>query len=349
MFSGSERGGSLNATAVLTEVRRRLEEFGLGGDFDCAVASDRGLDALVHLTTGFGAARTYAVQVKQRLTPELATAVHVQPHLPVLMAAPFISDPVAERLRARGIDYVDTVGNAHVAWEGVLIDVRGRRKSAVSLPKTSTRGARAFSRAGLKVEFVLLSWPEMASQPLRQLAHASGVSLGTAKMVVDELTTAGYLYEGSSGRRLARGGELLNRWSEAYSIVLDPALSLGEFSTGDLSWWRQSERELLQLDIQVGGEAAASLLDSYLHPSSLTLYVHELPLQLIGRHRMARAAGDGNVHVRQRFWRVPERVSWIVPSTLIYADLLASGDPRQREHADRIRTSDDRLTRLDRT
>jgi hypothetical protein len=189
----------------------------------------------------------------------------------------------------------------------------------------------------------------MAAQPLRQLAHASGVSLGTAKMVVDELTAAGYLYEGASGRRLTRGGELLNRWSEAYSIVLDPALSLGEFSTGDLSWWRQSERELLELGIQVGGEAAASLLDSYLQPSSLTLYVDEIPLPLIGRHRMARAEGDGNIHIRQRFWQAPERASWCVPSTLIYADLLASGDPRQREHADRIRTSDDRLTRLDRT
>lgn len=98
---------------------------------------------------------------------------------------------------------------------------------------------------------------------------------------------------------------MLNRWSEAYSIILDPALSLGEFSTSDLSWWRRSERELLQLGVQVGGEAAASLLDSYLHPSSLTLYVDELPVQLIGRHRMTRAEGNGNVHVRTASGRRP--------------------------------------------
>jgi hypothetical protein len=347
MFSSNERAASLNKT-VLTDVIRRLEELGLRVDLADAVAPDRGLDAVARLTTNSGAVQTYGVQIKQRLTPELATAVHVQSHPPALMVAPSISDPVAERLRARGIDYVDTAGNAHVAWDDVFIDVRGRRKSAARLPKTSARGARTFSRAGLQVQFVLLSWPEMAAQPLRQLAHASGVSLGTAKMAVDELTTAGYLYEGTRGRQLARSGELLNRWSEAYSIILDPALSLGEFSTSDLSWWRQSERELRQLDIQVGGEAAASLLDSYLQPSSLALYVDKLPLSLIGRYRMARADGDGNVHIRQRFWQVPEQASWIVPSTLIYADLLASGDPRQREHADRIRTSDDRLTRLDR-
>jgi hypothetical protein len=130
MFSRNERADPLNAPSVLTEVRRRLEEFGLRIDLEDTVAPDAGLDAVAHLTAGSGAARTYGVQIKQRLTPELATAVHVRPHPPALMVAPSISDPVAERLRARGIDYVDTVGNAHVAWDGVLIDVRGRRKAA---------------------------------------------------------------------------------------------------------------------------------------------------------------------------------------------------------------------------
>lgn len=340
---------SLNENSLLAEIRRRLEEYGIRGDLDSAFAPDGGLDAIVHLSAGSRGVRTYRMQIKDRLTPELATAVHVQPHPPALLVAPSISEPVAERLRARGIDYVDTVGNAHVAWDGVLIDVRGRRKPTAHLPKISARGGRAFGRAGLKAEFVLLSWPEMAALPLRELARASGVSLGTAKMVVDELTAAGYLYEGTAGRQLARGGELLNRWSEAYSNVLGPALSLGEFSAGDLSWWRQSARELVQLGIQVGGEAGASVLDPHLKPASLTLYVEELPLSLIGRHRMARAERTGNVHFRQRFWDAPEQASWIVPSALVYADLLASGDPRQREHADRIRTSDDRLTQLDRT
>jgi hypothetical protein len=64
---------------------------------------------------------------------------------------------------------------------------------------------------------------------------------------------------------------------------------------------------------------------------------------------MVAANGSGNVHLRQRFWRASDEASWVVPSTLIYADLLASGDPRQREHADRIRATDDRLTRLDTT
>jgi hypothetical protein len=347
MFSGNEQGDSLNGLGVVGEVRRRLEEFGLGCELAAVVPE--GVDAVLRLSTGSGAVRTYGVEIKQRLTPELATAIHLRPDPPPLLVAPSISEPVAERLRARGIDYVDTAGNAHLAWGDVLIDVRGRRNPATPRPRTSPRGARAFGRAGLQVTFVLLSWPEMAAQTYRQLAGAAGVSLGTTKTVIDDLTAAGYLYTGAHGRRLAKGGELLNRWSEAYSIVLDSALSLGDFSAGDLSWWRKSEPELLSLGVQVGGEAGASLIDPHLKPSSLTLYADELPLALIGRHRMARAEGPGNVHIRKRFWQMPGPASWTVPSTLIYADLLASGDPRQREHGDRIRTNDDRLTRLDRT
>jgi hypothetical protein len=179
----------------------------------------------------------------------------------------------------------------------------------------------------------------------------SGVSLGTVKTVIDELARAGYLYERGNERRLARGAELLDRWSEAYSISLDATLALGEFAAADLSWWRDAEDELLSLGVQVGGEAGASLIDPHLRPASLTLYATQLPVQLIGRHRLARAENDGNVHIRTRFWKepFPEREPWIVPSPLIYADLLASGDPRQREHGDRIRSGDDRLKRIDRT
>ncbi|MDQ2582420.1 type IV toxin-antitoxin system AbiEi family antitoxin [Saccharothrix yanglingensis] len=195
--------------------------------------------------------------------------------------------------------------------------------------------------------FVLLSWPSMAHKPLRELASAGGVSLGTAQAVVDDLTRAGYLYEVAGERRLGRAGELLNRWSEAYSTRLAPVLSLGDFEASDISWWRDSEDELTRLDVQVGGEAAASVLDPHLIPSTLTLYADERPRSLIGKHRLARAEQAGNVHVRRRFWTVA-RQAWIVPPTLIYADLLASGDPRQREHADRIRLSGDRLAHLDR-
>ncbi|WP_370970947.1 type IV toxin-antitoxin system AbiEi family antitoxin [Amycolatopsis sp. cg9] len=350
MFNSNEHALSLNAESFPSLLRDLLGELGLRSELLAADDAEREGngrgDAVLRLATRAGATRTYLVEVRHRLTPELATSISVPARLPALLVASYVSEPVAERLRARGIDYVDTAGNAHLAWDDVLVDIRGRRKPAVPRSRTSPSGSGAFGRAGLRVLFVLLSWPEMAARPYRVLAEASGVSLGTVKTVIDELTAAGYLYQGAEDRRLARGGELLDRWSEAYSITLHGSLALGEFSVDDLSWWPDSESEMRSLGIQVGGEAGAGLIDPHLRPASLTLYAGQLPARLIGRHRMAQVEGRGNVHIRKRFWHVPGAESWLVPSPLIYADLLASGDPRQREHGDRIRTIDDRLVRL---
>ncbi|WP_370946986.1 type IV toxin-antitoxin system AbiEi family antitoxin [Amycolatopsis sp. cg5] len=339
MFNLDEHGALLNA------VRVRLGELGVavGGPWEGEAG------AVVELAVKSGAAQRYGVEFRGRVTAELATALHFSSSLPPLLLTGHVGEPVAEVLRARGIDYADSAGNAHLVWDDVRIDVRGRRKPVNSTGRTSPRGAGAFGRAGLRVLFVILSWPEAAAYPYRRLAEMSGVSLGTVKTVIGELAGAGYLYERGDERRLARGAELLDRWSEAYSITLDAALALGEFAAADLSWWHDAEADLLSQGVQVGGEAGASVIDPHLRPASLTLYADGLPARLIGRHRLARAENDGNVHIRTRFWQAPVPESWIVPSPLIYADLLASGDPRQREHGDRIRSSDDRLKRIDRT
>jgi hypothetical protein len=350
MFNANEHALSLNTPNLVNAALERLSELGLHGEAlavdEVDPAETHRLDAVVRLKARSGAARTYGVEIRSRLTPESATSIALPARLPPLLVTTHVSEPVAERLRGQGIDYVDTAGNAHLAWGDVLIDVRGRRNPAVARARTSPSGAGAFGRAGLRVVFVLLSWPEMAAQPYRVLAGASGVSLGTVKAVIDELVRAGYLYSGAKERRLARGGELLDRWAEAYSITLHTSLALGDFSVDDLSWWPAAETEMRSQGIQVGGEAGAGLIDSHLRPASLTLYAEQLPVRFIAGHRLARAENRGNVHVRKRFWCVAESDSWIVPSPLIYADLLASGDPRQREHGDRIRTSDDRLVSL---
>ncbi len=332
--------------ARLVELREWLRPLGFEADLGRQVA-DGWVDLVVRVSRASGAARTYAALVKGAVSAELATALHPHASLPTLVVARSITEQAADLLRERGIDYVDEAGNAHIAWGDVLVDVRGRRKASSRTGVSLPRGSKAFGRAGLKVGFVLLSWPWMAGKPLRALASAGGVSLGTAQAVADDLARAGYLYEVAGERRLGKAGELLNRWSEAYSTRLSPTLVLDDFEAPDIAWWRDSEEELTQADVQVGGEAGASLLDPHLIPATLTLYAAERPRSLIARRRLVRAEQEGNVHIRRRFWKVDGQ-SWIVPSTLIYADLLASGDPRQREHADRMRSSDDRLASLDR-
>ncbi|NUU24894.1 MAG: hypothetical protein HOV68_25820 [Streptomycetaceae bacterium] len=347
MFSENEQGEILNKHGPRLPLDDLLRQVGLRAVVTSADPDDWHADAYVEVSRPSGASRTYVVELKRHVPPELATALHPHASLPTLVVARSITERAAELLRERGIDYIDAAGNAHIAWNDVFIDVRGRRSAAVRTDAPASRGSKAFGRAGLRIGLVLLAWPDLAGEPLRRIARAGGVSLGTAQAVVDDLSRAGYLYDGPDGRRPARAGELLSRWSEAYSTTLSPALFLGSFSVEDISWWSGAKEELAESEVQLGGEAAASLMDPHLVPATVTLYAEEVPRALVATRRMTRAESGGNVQFRRRFWDV-EQEDWVVPPVLTYADLLASGDPRQREHADRIRISDDRLARLDR-
>ncbi|WP_186812615.1 type IV toxin-antitoxin system AbiEi family antitoxin [Cellulomonas composti] len=284
-----------------------------------------------------------------RLDTRLATALDLPTVRPLLLLAPHISDAVGEVLRARGVDYADAAGNTRLAWDGLLIDVRGRPPRTSVPPRIADRtAARAFSRAGSMVTFALLSWTDLPSRPVREIAATCGVAVGTVHGVLHDLAAAGYLSDGAQGRALNRGGELLGRWAEAYTVTLARRLAIASFGIADLDRIPALEADLLGVGAQLGGELAASRLDAHLHPSTSTFYVDELPSTLVARYRL-RPDEAGVVRFRSRFWHRPDDTGERVPSPLIYADLVSSGDPRQREHAERIRAVDDRLVELDRT
>jgi hypothetical protein len=301
---------------------------------------------VVMLDDGRFGPRTYRLVVVPSLTQVSAATLTIDDDLPVLVITTFIGEAIGAVLRDRGIDYVDAVGNARLAWDSVLVDVRGRRAGPTPRPRPEDRAARAFSRSGVQVVFALLAWPELTARPLRAIAAAAGVSLGSAKIVMDELVAGRYVYRSDGVRHLAHGKELLSRWAEAYSISLFPKLQLGRFSGGQAQWWR--DPSLLEAGVQLGGEAASELVDPYLRSVTVTLYADTPPLRLLIRHRLRRDE-DGEVSVRRRFWTPPDGgpVEALVPLPLIYADLLATGEPRQREHAQRLRGNDARLQRID--
>jgi hypothetical protein len=75
-----------------------------------------------------------------------------------------------------------------------------------------------------------------------------------------------------------------------------------------------------------------------------------VPSRLAVAHRFRKADGPGDVEIRQRFWHLPADGSDIlVPAPLVYADLIASGEPRQLEAAAHLREHDAHLRRLDRS
>src|SRR5207247_11168992 len=91
------------------------------------------------------------------------------------------------------------------------------------------------------------------------------------------------------------------------------------------------------------GEVAAAKLTNYLKPAAYTVYLDpqngdEALATLVKRHRL-RADPHGNVEALDAFWTLQPQGTPpdLVPPLLVYADLMATLDPRNLEVAKRIR------------
>lgn len=335
---------------MLAGVRRSLEDWSVSLVAEPWTEAARAVDFKVTLKDRAGSSQAYPTVVKLgRMDASRASAMALPEERPVLVLAPYVPAAAGQVLRARGVDFIDAVGNMSLALDGRSIDTLGhkpvRNVAAVKDPTSS----RAMTRSGAMVVFALLSWTELVAGTVRQIAEASRTSVGTVHMVLDALAGGGYLHDGETGRALNRGGELLDRWAEAYAVNLYGRLALGTYALADQGQLAGIAQTLTTAGAQLGGELAGSRLDAHLRPGTVTFYVDELPAGVLAQYRLRRDDVAGTVAFRRRFWRTPGQASTLVPSPLVYADMLASGDPRQREHARRIRGTDDRLVVLDRS
>lgn len=290
-----------------------------------------------------GAAQTYLAGYLPELTFTAALRLGLEREsMPLLLFGQKVSEKSAASLRDAGIDYLDAAGNAHIAFGKVFIDVRGRRpRSSPTLGRSVERWtgverqphrpANLFSPRRAQVVFCLLVWPELAGAGIREIARSSGVSLGQAHESLKALEEFGYLVGGKT-RRIVSSPELFEHWVAAYRVGLGPSLALADYR-GDLPDFHATDPAA---QVWVSGESAVPEL---LRPATLTIYVDELDRRLPLRNRW-RADARPNVFVRRKFWSAPDHDDHrdvvgrlVAPWLLVYADLQASGDARQREAA----------------
>lgn len=254
----------------------------------------------------------------------------------LLLLGPRVTERSAEMFRSLGINYVDQAGNAYVSFAGVHIDVRGRRAprqaaGGVGGPRLTRGGVNLFSVKRSQVIFAILSWPGLLEAPVREVARTSGVSLGQAQETLELLTQYGFLDE---DRQLLprRAEQLIDQWAAAYPTGLGSQGKTGRFSGNFASLDPEA------MVVYVSGEAAVPRL---LRPETIVLYTEEFPTDLVRAHRWRRDEESPNIFTRRRFWQPPQGPAkpgvQVAPWLLIYADLLASGDSRQREAAALLR------------
>lgn len=286
-----------------------------------------------------GAGKRLLVEVKRTLTPaNLGQALGQLKRFerPGLLITGYITPPMAERLKALDVPFLDTVGNAYLRQPGTFIYVTGR-KPVTPLP--AERPIRAFRATGLKIIFALLCLPELAAAPYREIAHKAGVALGTVGWVIKDLERLGYLrHTKSKARRVEDRLGLVEAWVAAYAHELRPRLKPRRFKVTNAEWWKTED--LTAFDVWLGGEPAAARLTKYLRPEIITIY-GDAHFPALARKIHPVKDAQGNLELLQKFWhfevsRYDKRYP-LVPPLLVYADLVATADARNLETAEMIR------------
>jgi hypothetical protein len=266
---------------------------------------------------------------------------------PALLVADYVNPNMAERLRDAGLQFIDTAGNAFLNEKNLFVFIKGNRMRASH--SSTRRITRAFNTSGLKLIFSFLLEPRLVEGTYRTMAAASGVSLGTIGWILNDLKEKGYVqeYGKKHTRSLAAPIELLDRWAEAYPEKLLPILEIGLFKSQFSMPWKDIDPSIV--DGCWGGEVGASLIDNYLSPEQGTLYLPKNSVRdLVMKYRMQRVTSNtittsDTIRICEKFWHGSPEISGkhnkqcnVAPDILIYADLLASGDPRNLEAAERI-------------
>ncbi|MBB3223398.1 type IV toxin-antitoxin system AbiEi family antitoxin [Pseudoduganella umbonata] len=248
-----------------------------------------------------------------------------------LLITSYLSRELAHYCREVGQQYMDTCGNAYLRGKGLFVFISGEKdENRLRQPRTP----RGLNASGLRVAFVLLTQPRLINAPLKDIAQAAGVALGSAYNMLDELAARGYLLKiDRHQRRLLEPGRLIDEWAINYPFVLRPKLAPRRFTAPDAQWWKTSDEDI---PFAWGAEVAANMMTSYLKPATQTLYIEPGHMEsalrtLVKRHRL-RPDPAGQIEVLEQFWRIEEGPRpATVPPLLVYADLLAILDPRASE------------------
>jgi hypothetical protein len=349
MFTKDEQQSILNA--VETAIRQTLSKT-FGRDIEVVIGDPRGKNADAILVVALaGPPISFDVQIKMSVTPATIAALGARTRpSPLMVFCPRLTPAVMDACRQLGIACADADGNLFLRSGSNAVDVQGLPPTVSrQLATGSNKAARLTSRSGLQILFVLLSEPALRNEPLRIVSGAARTSLGSVAAVFHEMERHGYMTTTSKGRTLRRTGELFDMWVDGYRLRLFERLRLGTFTTDVPEWWKASHEAIRAVDAQWGSETALWATGRNLRPARGVLYVDALPSSLIAELRLRRdARPDAPVEFRRRFWDVP---TWhpqaSVPSALIYADLLADGDPRLVEAASTLRKDNEDLRRLD--
>lgn len=257
---------------------------------------------------------------------------------PGLLIAPRITTETADKCRELDVQFIDTNGNAFLKAPGLFVLVKGQRpQTNDDIAIAANEAPRGGTATALRVIFALLCHPELVNAPYREINQVARVALGAVGWVFFDLNNRGFTMGGAKkgDRRILERKRLIDEWVTNYPIKLRPKLNPKRFHAPDPNWWRQID--ITRYDAQWGGEVAGDKLTGHLRPNTVTIYmrpegIRQNLMKMVVDNKL-RAAPGGEIEILETFWDLtPEdSLPGIVPPVLVYADLLATMDPRNFE------------------
>jgi hypothetical protein len=292
--------------------------------------------------------RHYEFVVEVKNVDRFATVAQVKYQLEEfnqapLLIAPKLTDAAADNCKELGLNFIDLAGNAYINQPGFFILIKGQK---IDLNRNNrmqhVKGGNALTPTNLRMVFALLCNPEMLNAPYREIAKVAGIALGTVGWGFNDLAARGFtLGDGKKNNRVfAQEEKLIQEWVTNYPIKLRPKLNPRRFKANKLDCWKNLD--VKQYQAQWGGEVAADRLTHYLKPNFYTLYLHGKEFKrnmnkLIVENRLV-PDPNGDIELLEAFWDFDDAdfLPEVVPTLLVYADLIASNDPRNLETAKMI-------------
>jgi hypothetical protein len=276
--------------------------------------------------------KKWHITVKSQLTPAMLPGLLNRlrdVEEPKMVIAEYITPGAKALLKEANIAYADAAGNTYLVDEQLYIYIENNK----TVRKEIVTGNRAFTKAGLKVLFLLLQQPDYVNETYRFIAEKTGVGLDTINKVYKALQKEKYLIQVTDRTfKWNKREELLINWVEGYQKNLKPKLRMKTFKALDK---HQNWKELhLPDETFWGGTNAGDLLTGYLIADRWTLYTGQDFMTLMKAFKWV-PDPEGNISVVEKFWEDDWQEKW-VPPIIAYADLTEEDNPRYMETAKMI-------------
>ncbi len=259
----------------------------------------------------------------------------------VIVFTDYVPAPLANRLRERRVNFVDTAGNAYLGGPGqISIFHVGNRP-----PRRPASRGQYFSEAGAKLLYYLLRYGPSIEATYRNMRDTTGVSLDKISKVMNELMNEHAVTATGRGRyAILDPAKLLDRWCEAFAAKLAPKTLIGRFLAPDRSDLAPTLERLAMhtANAVIGGEVAAELLTGHLRAGSLRLYISSEEEAKIRKSLKLAPAHGGNIELCEAFaadlGEAPAECSVrVADPVLVYAELMSGDDVRLGETALRLK------------